>query len=100
MSVLKALVQALGSGGVRVVDLTTMVFGPYATQIMADLGADVIKVEPPGGDATRYINKGPSPYLGGVFTSIHWPTVGGATSVVSGQNHSAHHASMARRRRR
>lgn len=35
--------------GVRVVDLTGMVFGPHATRIMADMGADVIKVEPPGG---------------------------------------------------
>jgi crotonobetainyl-CoA:carnitine CoA-transferase CaiB-like acyl-CoA transferase len=57
--------------GIRIVDLTTMVFGPYATQIMADLGADVIKVEPPGGDATRYINAGPTPDLGGVFTNIN-----------------------------
>jgi len=48
-----------------------MVFGPYATQIMADLGADVIKVEPPGGDATRYINAGPAPDLGGVFTNVN-----------------------------
>jgi len=56
---------------VRVVDLTAMVFGPYATQIMADLGADVIKVEPPAGDDTRYISQGPTPDLGGVFVNVN-----------------------------
>ncbi|WP_340589020.1 CoA transferase [Erythrobacter alti] len=57
--------------GIRVVDLTAMVFGPYATQIMADLGAEVIKVEQPGGDATRFINAGPTEDLGGVFTNVN-----------------------------
>lgn len=57
--------------GVRVVDLTAMVMGPYCTQIMADMGADVIKIEPPAGDNTRYISVGPEPGMGGVFVNVN-----------------------------
>ncbi|ODR15396.1 CaiB/BaiF CoA transferase family protein [Mycobacterium shimoidei] len=57
--------------GVRVVDLTAMVMGPYCTQIMADMGADVIKVEPPEGDNTRYISVGPEPSMSGVFVNVN-----------------------------
>ena len=57
--------------GVRVIDLTAMVMGPYCTQIMADMGADVIKVEPPQGDNTRYISVGPAPGMSGVFVNVN-----------------------------
>ncbi|OMC51159.1 acetyl-CoA acetyltransferase [Mycobacterium sp. IS-2888] len=57
--------------GVRVIDLTAMVMGPYCTQIMADMGADVIKVEPPQGDDTRYISVGPVRGMGGVFVNVN-----------------------------
>jgi crotonobetainyl-CoA:carnitine CoA-transferase CaiB-like acyl-CoA transferase len=57
--------------GVRVVDLTSLVFGPYATQIMADMGADVIKIEAPAGDNTRDISAGPAPGMGGVYVNVN-----------------------------
>jgi crotonobetainyl-CoA:carnitine CoA-transferase CaiB-like acyl-CoA transferase len=57
--------------GVLVVDLTVMVMGPYCTQIMADMGADVIKVEPPEGDNTRYISVGPAAGMSGVFVNVN-----------------------------
>ncbi|OBK14201.1 CaiB/BaiF CoA transferase family protein [Mycobacterium asiaticum] len=57
--------------GVRVVDLTAMVMGPYCTQIMADMGADVVKIEPPQGDDTRYISVGPAPGMSGVFVNVN-----------------------------
>lgn len=57
--------------GIRVVDLTAMVMGPYCTQIMADMGADVIKVEPPAGDNTRQISVGPEPGMSGVFVNVN-----------------------------
>ncbi len=57
--------------GIRVIDLTSVVFGPYATQVMADMGADVIKVEAPAGDNTRYITQGPEPAMGGIHVNVN-----------------------------
>lgn len=57
--------------GVRVVDLTAMVMGPYCTQIMADMGADVIKIEAPQGDDARYVSVGPARGMSGVFVNVN-----------------------------
>ncbi|MET7773996.1 CoA transferase [Nocardia sp. NPDC005366] len=57
--------------GIRVIDLTAMVMGPYCTQIMADMGADIIKIEPPAGDNTRFISVGPERGMAGVFVNVN-----------------------------
>ena len=53
--------------GVKVLDLTTMILGPMAAQYLGDMGADVIKVEPPEGDLTRYIGPERSPGMGAFY---------------------------------
>ena len=58
-------------GGVRVLDLTTIVYGPYATQTLGDFGAEVIKVEAPGGDAVRQLGPGRSPRMAAVFLGMN-----------------------------
>lgn len=57
-------------GGVRVLDLTSVIMGPYATQILGDLGADVITVEPARGETNRLMGAGPHRELSGVSLNI------------------------------
>ena len=56
--------------GVRVLDLTSVVMGPFATQLLGDLGADVITIEPPRGDNSRSMGAGPHPQLSGVALNL------------------------------
>lgn len=58
-------------GGIRVLDLTSVVFGPYASQILADYGADIIKIESPAGDSTRHTGPAWEAGLSAIFLGIN-----------------------------
>jgi len=57
--------------GLRVIDLTSVVLGPYATQFLGDFGADVIKVEPLAGDLFRYVRPGRSQKMGAGYLNLN-----------------------------
>ncbi len=57
--------------GYRILDLTAFISGPYGSQLLGDLGADVIKVEPPRGDETREKGTSPSQNMGPGFMNLN-----------------------------
>jgi crotonobetainyl-CoA:carnitine CoA-transferase CaiB-like acyl-CoA transferase len=57
--------------GVRVIDLTSIAMGPYATQILGDMGAEVIKIEAPEGDVFRHAGPMRSPGMGAVYCNLN-----------------------------
>jgi crotonobetainyl-CoA:carnitine CoA-transferase CaiB-like acyl-CoA transferase len=57
--------------GIRVLDLTSIILGPWATQIMGDLGADVIKIEAPEGDMLRAIGPAHNPGMAALYLNTN-----------------------------
>jgi crotonobetainyl-CoA:carnitine CoA-transferase CaiB-like acyl-CoA transferase len=57
--------------GIRILDLTSVVFGPLSTQILGDMGANVIKIEGPEGDTTRYTGPARSADMAALFMGVN-----------------------------
>lgn len=57
--------------GLRILDLTSVLMGPFATQLMADMGADVVKIESPSGDTVRGIGPMRHPGMGAIFLHVN-----------------------------
>jgi crotonobetainyl-CoA:carnitine CoA-transferase CaiB-like acyl-CoA transferase len=78
--------------GVRVLDLTSIIMAPFATQILAGLGADVVKIEPPEGDYMRHVGPMRHPGMGHIFLHANR----GKRSIVLDIKQSSARAALAR----
>ena len=65
------MIKDVPLSGLRIVDLTNIIMGPFTTQILGDLGAEVIKIETPEGDLTRDIGVGHSKKMTSVFLGVN-----------------------------
>lgn len=57
--------------GIKIIDMSSVVLGPFATLILADLGAEVIKVETESGDIMRHAGPAPHPGMGAIYTALN-----------------------------
>jgi len=57
--------------GIRIIDLSTVVMGPYASQILGEYGADIIKIEAPSGDSTREIGPSRAKGMAALFLGVN-----------------------------
>lgn len=65
------LPHSLPLEGIRILDLSAVVLGPYASQTLAEYGADVIKIEPPEGDSTRRTGPSTESGMGAIFLGVN-----------------------------
>ena len=65
------MINYLPLSGLKVVDLTNIIMGPYTTQLLGDLGADIIKVEDVNGDMTRNIGVQKSSNMSSMYLGVN-----------------------------
>jgi crotonobetainyl-CoA:carnitine CoA-transferase CaiB-like acyl-CoA transferase len=57
--------------GIRIIDMTSVLMGPFASQALGDMGADVVKIEPPQGDLVRQIGPARHDAMGPIFLNTN-----------------------------